>query len=40
MLVAEVISTPSDGVSPPFLSLFVLLFDSGGDSGGIGDILR
>ena len=36
----EVISPPSEGLSPPFLSLFVLIFDAGGDGGGIGDNFR
>jgi hypothetical protein len=30
-LVVEAISPPAEGVSPPFLSLFVLKFEAGGD---------
>jgi len=36
----ELISPRSEGVSPPFPSLFELIFDAGGRSGDIGDILR
>lgn len=36
----ELISPLSEGVSPPFPSLFELIFDAGGGSGDIGDILR
>jgi hypothetical protein len=36
----ELISPLSEGVSPPFPSLFELIFDTGGGSGDMGDILR
>jgi hypothetical protein len=36
----EIIPPPSEGLSPPFLSLFMLTFDVGGDGGGSGDIFR
>lgn len=36
----ELISPLSEGVSPPFPSLFELIFDAGGGSGDIGEILR
>ncbi len=37
-MVAEVLSPPYEGLSPSFLSLFVLTFDVGGHGGGGGDI--
>lgn len=36
----ELISPLSEGVSPPFPSLFELIFDAGGGNGDIGEILR
>jgi hypothetical protein len=38
--IVELISPLSEGVSPPFPSLFELIFDAGVGSGDIGDILR
>ena len=38
--IVELISPLSEGVSPPFPSLFELIFDAGGGGGDIGDILR
>jgi hypothetical protein len=35
-----ILSPPSDGVCPPFLSFFVLIFDSGGDVGDSEAIFR
>ena len=40
MPIVELVSPLSEGVSPPFPSLFELIFDAGGGSGDIGDILR
>jgi hypothetical protein len=38
--IVELISPLTEGVSSPFLSLFELIFDAGGGSGDIGDVLR
>jgi hypothetical protein len=40
LMVAEVLSSPCEGLSPPFLSLFVLTFDVGVHGVGSGDIFR
>ena len=40
LMIAKVLSPASEGLSPSFLSLFVLTFDVGGHGGGGGDILR
>jgi hypothetical protein len=37
-LVVKVLSPLSEGISPPFLSLFVLMFHPSGNGGGSGDI--
>ena len=39
-MIAKVLSPASEGLSPSFLSLFVLTFDVGGHGGGGGDIIQ
>lgn len=40
MMVAKVLSPASEGLSPSFLSLFVLTFDFGGQVESGGDIIQ
>jgi hypothetical protein len=40
MIVAEVLSPASEGLSLSFLSLLVVTFDVGGHGGGGGDIIQ
>lgn len=40
LMIAKVLSPASEGLSPSFLSLFVLTFDVGGHGGGGGDIIQ
>jgi hypothetical protein len=40
LMVAKVLSPAYEGLSPSFLSLFVLTFDVGGHGGGDGDIIQ